>query len=345
MNPVQQKVSCVYVTAVTEETSSKRKYQPFKVSATRQLTEKAQTDAVTSAKVTEKLDGTCCLIAEFKGQPWLWARHDRKPSKLGTRRFGQFKKSQQKLKDKEELLAAEFSWDPSKDFKDVPEFWVPASRLQIINGIAMPDSIGHTPGWVPVDVTSRHDCWHLSAVDLTLGLALVLREAETGNDDLIIESQPLSFLCGQTCELIGTNVNANPYHIGSKKCPIHILVPHGGLALSCPTPVDYDALYNWFDSPSGDGQIEGVVWHCSNGELHKLHRHHLNLPWPVPEPRLCHRRVKVQVEPISAGVDRESKKKGHNYNLFSLLCSLNGQTFDSIQDLHKDFEIESEAAS
>lgn len=51
------------------------------------------------------------------GQPWLWARHDRKPSKLGTRRFGQFKKSQQKLKEKEELLAAEFSWDPSKDFK------------------------------------------------------------------------------------------------------------------------------------------------------------------------------------------------------------------------------------
>ncbi|CAG5132114.1 unnamed protein product [Candidula unifasciata] len=341
MNPVQQKISCVYLTAVTEETSSKRKYQPFKVSATRQLTEQARRDDVAAAKITEKLDGTCCLVAEFKGQPWLWARHDRKPNKLGARRFAQFKKSQLKLGDKE-LTAAEFSWDPNKDFKDVPEFWVPASRLEIRNGVVMPDNIGHTPGWVPVELTARHDCWHLSAVDLTLGLALVLRAAETGNDDLIIESQPLSFLCGQTCELIGTNVNGNPYHIGSKKCPIHVLVPHGSLALSCPTPVDYDALYNWFNCPSGQGQIEGVVWHCMNGELHKLHRHHLNLPWPVPEPRLCQRRVKVQVELTSANVARESKK-GHN--VFSLLCNLNGQVFDSIQELHKTFDTESEAAS
>lgn len=31
------------------------------------------------------------------------------------------------------------------------------------------------PGWVPVELTSRQHCWHLSAVDYTLGLALVLR--------------------------------------------------------------------------------------------------------------------------------------------------------------------------
>jgi hypothetical protein len=342
MNPVQQKISCVYVTAVKEETSNKRKYQPFSVAATRDLTEKSQKDDIASAKATEKLDGTCCLVDKFEGQPWLWARHDRKPSKVGERKFAQLKKSLQKGKDFG--LYADFSWDPSKDFKEVPAHWKPASRLEVRNGVAMPDDFGHTPGWVPVELTSRPYCWHLTAVDYDSGLALVLREDEEDNSILVIKSQPLSYLCGKTCELIGTNINGNPYNIGSKKCPIHVLVPHGSLSLTCPQPEDYDSLYAWFDSQSGEGDVEGVVWHCANEELHKLHRHHLSLKWPVQEPKLCSRKVRVEVE-LTFSLVAVNVKKGQNQNLFSLLHSLNGQTLDSIQDLHKSIEIVNDTVS
>uniref|UniRef100_A0A0B6ZYG3 RNA ligase 1 n=2 Tax=Arion vulgaris TaxID=1028688 RepID=A0A0B6ZYG3_9EUPU len=344
MNPVEQKISCVYVTAVKEVSSSKRQYQPFKVSATIDMTEKAQADDIASAKVTEKLDGTCCLIQEFQGLPWLWARHDRKPSKVGERRLAQYKKSLQKIKENEKPYTVDFSWDASKDFKEVPTHWIPARRLEVKNGVALPDSIGHTPGWVPVELNSRQHCWHLSAVDYVSGLALVLRESEEDSSDLIIESIPLSSLCGQTCELIGTNINGNPYNVGSKKCPIHILVPHGSLSLSCPHPMNYDALYNWFDSSSSEGQVEGIVWHCANGELHKLHRHHLNLNWPVPEPKLSNRKVRVQMELPSSNVDGIAKK-GESQNLFSLFSSLNGHIICSLQDLHKSIEIINDATS
>lgn len=58
--------------------------------------------------------------------------------------------------------------------------------------------------------------------------------------------------------------------LGSKKFPIHLLVPHGSLLLSCPSPVDYSAMVDWFNSEGTDAQVEGIVWHCSNGALYKV---------------------------------------------------------------------------
>ncbi|GFR75670.1 chromosome 12 open reading frame 29 [Elysia marginata] len=330
MNPVQQKIPCVYKIGVSDEVSDKRKQQSYKVTAMQSLNANAQDDKISSAKSTEKLDGTCCLVELFEGEPWLWARHDRKPSKIGERRFAQYKKNQ-----KENELS-NFSWNPEKDFKEVPPNWIPATCLEVVDGVTMPDKLGHTPGWVPVEAKSRQHCWHLSAVSLENGLALVLRESPDYIGELVLEAEPLSNLVGQTCELVGSNINGNPYGIGTKKNPLHFLVPHGSLGVTCPSPVDQDKMFSWLGGETSVAAVEGVVWHCDNGVLYKLHRHHLNLPWPVPEPRLSRLPVRVVIEPMELSKGEATVDEGkHGDDIFSTLTSLNRQRFDSLRHLHR----------
>lgn len=65
-------------------------------------------------------------------------------------------------------------------------------------------------GWVPVDKHSKQYCWHSSVVNYEAGIALVLKHhADPGL--LEISPVPLSEILEQTLELIGTNINANPY--------------------------------------------------------------------------------------------------------------------------------------
>jgi len=338
--PVQEKISCVYVTGVTNEPSTKRSQQGFKVTATGEITAKALSDDISTARPTEKLDGTCCLIDICNDQPWLWARHDRKPNKSGERKRNQHKKAQHAA---EKDQSCEIVWE-HKDFKEVPANWKPASRLEIKDGFVQPDSIGHTPGWVPVDPGARQHVWHLSCVDFSLGVALVLRQLTPTHDLhpgdpcvtpdpsdrlLVIRAEPLSNLIGRTCELIGTNINANPYGLGSRAAPLHLLTPHGDLSTVTPDPSDLESLTSWLTSDSPSAQIEGVVWHCANGQLHKVHRHHLDLPWPVAAPHLSHSKVKVDLDlTLCENAKTAGQKGGHN--LFAELQKLNGQSFESL---------------
>ncbi|KAH9500561.1 hypothetical protein Btru_072281 [Bulinus truncatus] len=332
MNPVQQKISCVYQLAVSDEASNKRNNQAFKVLATSNISLQAENDGVSStARPTEKLDGTCCLVDVFQGKPWLWARYDRKPSKAGERRLALFNKAKQKCIQNGEKVTEIFEWNPNKDFKEPPEHWVPASNLEMKDGMVLPDKLGHTPGWIPVQINCRQQCWHLSAVDLELGLALVLSQRPGDPSCLLLEFHSLSSLCGQTFELIGTNINGNPYNLGTKRCPVHILVPHGNITVECPTPSDFDCLFQWFESGSLESLIEGIVWHCDNGALYKLHRHHLNMKWPLPESNLCRKKVIVQISPtIIVCYIKNSKET----SLFVRLSALNGKIFNSLHDLH-----------
>jgi hypothetical protein len=64
---VQKKIPCVFVTGVQEEASSKRSNQPFKVTASDVLNPEIIPHDIDSARVTEKVDGTCCLIQEHEG--------------------------------------------------------------------------------------------------------------------------------------------------------------------------------------------------------------------------------------------------------------------------------------
>ncbi|KAK0055125.1 hypothetical protein Bpfe_015416 [Biomphalaria pfeifferi] len=344
MNPVQQKISCVYDIDVCDEASSKRHNQLYRVVATGEMNLVAEQDGVnTTAKVTEKLDGTCCLVQEFQGRPWLWARYDRKPSKAGERRLALFNKSKLKQIQNEGNTEEVFKWDPKKDFKEPPQHWVPATQLEKKDGFVMPDKLGHTPGWIPIEPGCRQQCWHLSSVDLELGVALVLSQDTNEPDSLVLKSQSLSSLCGQTCELIGTNINGNPYSLGTKQSPVHILVPHGSISVECPRPSDYKSLCDWFTSESPESLIEGIVWHCGNGALYKLHRHHLNLKWPLPEAHLFHKKVLVQVklpETVADSAAGSGKQK-----VQSLLSRLSqSQVLNSLKDLHLMFKDDPTAA-
>lgn len=65
-------------------------------------------------------------------------------------------------------------------------------------------------GWVPVEKNSKQYCWHSSVVSYETEMALVLKHhADPG----LLEIRPVSLseLLEQTLELIGTNINANPY--------------------------------------------------------------------------------------------------------------------------------------
>ena len=91
---------------------------------------------------------------------------------------------------------------------------------------AIPDDIGHLVGWVPIDPSLRTHLWHLSVVDLKRGEGLFLKDKPKGKLQISIEK--LENFLGKTFELIGTNVNANPY--GK---PFHIMRCIFGIFLHC----------------------------------------------------------------------------------------------------------------
>ncbi|ELK02547.1 uncharacterized protein C12orf29 homolog [Pteropus alecto] len=274
LGSVQRKMPCVFVTEVKEEPSTKREHQPFKVLATETISHKALDADIYSAIPTEKVDGTCCYVTTYKGQPYLWARLDRKPNKLAEKRFKNFLHSKQNSK--------EFFWNVDEDFKPVPECWIPAKDTEQLNGNPMPDENGHIPGWVPVEKNNKQYCWHSSVVNYEFEIALVLKHHPDDSGLLEISAVPLSDLLEQTLELIGTNINGNPYGLGSKKHPLHLLIPHGAFQIRNLPTLKHNDLLSWFEGCK-EGKIEGIVWHCNDGCLIKVHRHHLGLCWPIPD--------------------------------------------------------------
>ncbi|CAH1793714.1 unnamed protein product [Owenia fusiformis] len=318
---VQQKMPCLYQTVVIEEESSKRSWQPYRVVASENIRQAALDSNISSATGSEKFDGTCVYVHEFHEKPWLWARHDSKPNKAADKRFKKFQASHRSwmLHGKPEAEPT-FKWNIDKDFKEIPKDWIPAEGVRVLNGRAQPDDNGHIPGWVPIDPTLRTHLWHLSVVDLEKGLCITLQSKD---DHFEITFKWLSDFLGQTLELIGTNVNANPYGLGSKEKPIHVLVPHGAIGFSIPPPQDYSTLKEWFVNDP-EGQVEGVVWLCTNGNMFKVHRHHLDLKWPIE--KLCFNNTRVL---ISTKFEDEDYEKP----LFTLLKGLNGYVVDSVQNI------------
>ncbi|KAM7415147.1 hypothetical protein PAMA_019799 [Pampus argenteus] len=217
-----------------------------------------------------------------------------------------------------------FTWNVDEDFKTVPETWIPAHRVKCHNGRPAPDEHGHIPGWVPVEKDNKQYCWHSSVVDYEVGAALVLRPSADDESVLEMAAVPLIDLLEQTLELIGTNVNGNPYGLGCKKQPVHCLVSHGSVRVRNPPPVDFQQLCSWFQE-SPEGRVEGIVWHCSDGTLIKVHRHHLGLRWPDGETCLGNKPVVLHVDGCNNSKD-----------LFTSFSRLNGQRFSQLQDIRYD---------
>ncbi|KAK5866895.1 hypothetical protein PBY51_011432 [Eleginops maclovinus] len=295
LGSVQHKIPCVFLTEVKEEQSRKRDCQQFQVVATENVNPVALEANIHCAVATEKIDGTCCYVTLHKGRPHL---------------------------------CKGFSWNVEEDFKTVPEAWIPAHRVQHHNGHPVPDEHGHIPGWVPVQKDNKQYCWHCSVLDPEGMAVLVLRPGVDDEDELEVAAVPLADLLEQTLELIGTNVNGNPYGLGSKKQPLQCLVSHGSVGVRNPPSVDFQQLTSWLrESP--EGRVEGIVWHCSDGTLIKVHRHHLGLRWPDEETRLGARPVVVHVDgPLGEFIDSK--------DLFSSFSRLNGQRFGRLRDIQFD---------
>ncbi|XP_013931193.1 PREDICTED: uncharacterized protein C12orf29 homolog isoform X2 [Thamnophis sirtalis] len=287
LGSVQQKVPCLFVTQVKEEPSAKRERQTFKVLATNSINKKALAADIYSAIPTEKVDGTCCYITAYKG----------------------------------------FTWNIEDDFRSVPECWIPAKEIEYYNGKPFPDENGHIPGWVPVEKNSKLYCWHSSAVDYEYELGLILKHHAEEPDLLEICSVPLSEFTEQTLELIGTNINANPYGLGNKKHPIHLLVPHGTFKIKNAPSINHNDILAWLDGCK-EGKIEGIVWHCPDGNLIKLHRHHLGLSWPIADPSLASKPVTVTFS--------RAKYNFEPKTLFHYFSKLDGQRFSSLRDIISD---------
>ncbi|XP_064634800.1 RNA ligase 1-like [Lineus longissimus] len=331
---VQNKVSCLFRTISLEEPSKKRSYQAYRVIASDEIKEVAHDHDLEKALVTEKLDGTCVYAQEFRGKPWLWARLDRKPNKLAEKQLRKVQ-ANQRLWEKEGKMGPrpDITWDVLKDFKAVPIDWIPATGVDIVNDIPQPDQNGHIPGWVPLDPSSRQHCWHLTTVDLENGIALVLRHINKHGAQqermLQISLVPLAEIARHTLELIGTNINGNPYGLGCKQHPLHLLVVHGSIHCHSPPKPDHKSIMDWFSSCS-EGRIEGIVWHCKDGQLFKLHRHHLGLEWPVENLHLNSLPVKIDID-----LSQYELECDHTSQIRKL-AKLDGQTVPHLNDLLKD---------
>ncbi|ESO97528.1 hypothetical protein LOTGIDRAFT_181525 [Lottia gigantea] len=325
--PVQHKISCIFEICVQNEPSEKRSHQPYKVLAGDKLNPKLKDGELNGALITEKLDGTCVLIQQYEGKPWLWARLDRKPNKNADKRFKKFQSQHQFTENTVEEDKPRFNWNVSKDFKEVPDNWIPAGGVEIKDGEALPDHIGHTPGWVPVDVKFRQHCWHLTSVDLQTGIAVVLRESESSGE-LVIDCVPLKTLEGKTAELIGTMINGNPYKLGTKQFPVHLLVVHGSLRLEGLPQLDRRELEEWFQC-NENGKIEGIVWHCLSGSLYKLHRNHLGLNWPVDNLLLSQKPVT-----ISNNFNQYELSDGDKKSQFQYFASICGKRCGKLENIH-----------
>lgn len=65
--------------------------------------------------------------------------------------------------------------------------------------------------------------------------------------------------------------NGKFYHLGlgSKKYPLHFLIPHGAFQVENLPTLKHNDLLSWFEDCS-EGKIEGIVWHCGDGCLIKV---------------------------------------------------------------------------
>ena len=169
---------------------------------------------------------------------------------------------------------------------------------------------------------------HSSVVNYDVGAAIVLRPSSEEADLLEIALVPLADLLGQTLELIGDNVNGNPYRLGHS---IHLLVAHGTLPVKNPPPLNFQQIYSWFEG-SSEGQVEGIVFHCHDGTMFKVHREHLKQSWrDVRNTYLGSRPVVINVN--SEGVQVQEERQGKITDMLSAFSRLHGRRFPRLRDI------------
>ena len=312
--PVKSKINCIYEIKVIEENDKsllKRPDQTYIIRASEILLNSFK-NFISNNKfiATEKVDGTSTLVKSYGGSAWLWVRRDRKLTKQAVKR---------KKLNNEIVFKLE-------DYKEAPSTWEASeSCVNADTGELIPDITGNIMGWLPLNNDKLY-FWHREAVEFQNKKILVLNPYfENKVLKFQLSMDALEIHHNKSFELIGTNVNANPYKLGSKKCPIHFFIQHGSIPILNPIyDFSHNSMIQWFNNKD-IGSLEGIVWHCNNQQIYKLTRKHLNLEWPVEDPLLIKIPVKIN---LSSEIDNMYINK---------LLQFNGQSFDSLEEFSKKF--------
>jgi len=136
----------------------------------------------------------------------------------------------------------------AKKGKTPPDGFIPAQE---------PDKVtGHWPGWLLVGA-GKEDQYH--------------REAFMDN----------AWWEDGTYELCGPKVNGN-----KQKLTRHILIKHGAnvagtVEIPVPNPVTFESLKSFFSAIDGQvhKDIEGIVWHHSDGRMVKIKKKDFGYKW------------------------------------------------------------------
>lgn len=229
-------------------------------------------------KATGKVDGTCTLV---QGGVML-KRRDIK---------------QQKGPDDKKKQVIPANWiQTGADVEDVAP------------GVNIPGNVPrHLIGFMPLD---KGDKWHIDChVKTATGYCMDMINLLDLNDDktgLEYKQVPVTSLDNHSVEVMGPKFQTNPHHLS-----MHCVMRHGLIELrdfpdlteyanseseaknveedettytgtgtrSGTQPDPRSAIKNWFiHSPQGKF-LEGVVLHLENGQMFKIHRHHLDLEW------------------------------------------------------------------
>uniref|UniRef100_UPI0035F21D13 RNA ligase1 n=1 Tax=Yasminevirus sp. GU-2018 TaxID=2420051 RepID=UPI0035F21D13 len=177
-----------------------------------------------------------------------------------------------------------------KPGREVPEGWIQTGS---------DEKSGHLIGFMDLE---KGDKWHYdchvkdpsspSGLDINKVLCITTNKA---GDALVYEEVNIADLNGHTVELMGPKFQSNPHGLKA-----HCLMRHGTVKLTdFPDLRDYVSvdgaeplkenaladIRNWFLNSKQGPHLEGVVLHLDNGEMYKLHRHHLDLEWSAKSAR------------------------------------------------------------
>ena len=143
----------------------------------------------------------------------------------------------------------------------------------------------HKIGFMPLE---KGDKWHIdcmtqdenenySADNVNV---LTLNKDGTGLEYKSVEIKTLE---GKSVEVMGPKFQKNPHQLKH-----HIVMEHGLIELKtfpkfCEDENKDDEYLNkvkeWFVTDERGVILEGIVVHFETGEMFKVHRHHLDLPW------------------------------------------------------------------
>jgi hypothetical protein len=148
--------------------------------------------------------------------------------------------------------------------RDKPENWLETCPA---------DNKGHRIGFMKL-ANNAGDKWALSTLTYRDNKTFIKAVTiDKGYFDIV--DLPIEQLDGRTVELVGPKIQGNKHMLN-----VHCVIPHGLFQLTgFPKKFCFDEFVKWFATDNKTRFFEGIVVHFNNGELYKIHRHHLDMEW------------------------------------------------------------------